>query len=201
MGAKWLSWTISKGKSLWFLFELSNKCLNHYEVWEEFPDRDNLFQKGFSHRRGIISLMKMKASVQCEKIVTMTKQYPGGGGSYKESYFQDLNAPLCTLKCPMEYRRSSLGCTLDKCDKYIFREDIKVISWRRAWQPTPVFFPGEFHAQRILVGYSPWGSIELDTTEWLTLSHECWWIALQTSDHGLNFTSSDRFSVLFYVPI
>ena len=27
----------------------------------------------------------------------------------------------------------------------------------RAWQPTPVFLPGEFHGQRSLVGYSPWG--------------------------------------------
>ena len=29
--------------------------------------------------------------------------------------------------------------------------------WRREWQPTPVFLPGEFHGQRSLVGYSPWG--------------------------------------------
>ena len=27
--------------------------------------------------------------------------------------------------------------------------------WRRKWQPTPVFLPGEFHGQRNLVGYSP----------------------------------------------
>ena len=27
--------------------------------------------------------------------------------------------------------------------------------WRRAWQPTPVFLPGESHEQRSLVGYSP----------------------------------------------
>ena len=27
--------------------------------------------------------------------------------------------------------------------------------WRRAWQPTPVFLPGEFHGQRSLVGYGP----------------------------------------------
>ena len=27
--------------------------------------------------------------------------------------------------------------------------------WRRAWLPTPVFLPGEFHGQRKLVGYSP----------------------------------------------
>ena len=29
------------------------------------------------------------------------------------------------------------------------------IRWRRAWQPTPVFLPGEPHGQRSLVGYSP----------------------------------------------
>ena len=38
-------------------------------------------------------------------------------------------------------------------------------SWRRKWQSTPVFLPGEFHGQRSLVGYSPWGCKELDTTE------------------------------------
>ena len=31
------------------------------------------------------------------------------------------------------------------------------IPWRKAWQPTPVFFPGESHGQRSLTGYSPWG--------------------------------------------
>ena len=30
-------------------------------------------------------------------------------------------------------------------------------TWRREWLPTPVFLPGEFHGQRSLVGYSPWG--------------------------------------------
>ena len=31
------------------------------------------------------------------------------------------------------------------------------IPWRRKWQPTPVFLPGESHGQRNLAGYSPWG--------------------------------------------
>ena len=44
------------------------------------------------------------------------------------------------------------------------------IPWRRKWQPTPVFLPGEFHGQRCLAGYSPWGHKELDTTGQLTLS-------------------------------
>ena len=39
------------------------------------------------------------------------------------------------------------------------------IFWRREWQPTPVFLPEELHGQRSLVGYSPWGCKESDTTE------------------------------------
>ena len=35
------------------------------------------------------------------------------------------------------------------------------------WHPTPVLLPGESHGGRSLVGYSPWGRKESDTTEWL----------------------------------
>ena len=31
------------------------------------------------------------------------------------------------------------------------------IPWRRKWQPTPVFLPGESHGKRNRLGYSPWG--------------------------------------------
>ena len=37
--------------------------------------------------------------------------------------------------------------------------------WRRQWQPTPVLLPGKSHGRRNLVGCSPWGRYELDTTE------------------------------------
>ena len=40
-----------------------------------------------------------------------------------------------------------------------------IIPWRRKWQPTPVFLPEEFCGQRSLVGCSPWGCKESDTTE------------------------------------
>ena len=51
------------------------------------------------------------------------------------------------------------------------------IPWRRKWQPTPVFLPGEFHGQRSLAGYSPWGHKESDTTEPLSMqthTHSHW---------------------------
>ena len=37
--------------------------------------------------------------------------------------------------------------------------------WRRKWQPTPVFLPGESQGQRSLVGCRLWGRTESDTTE------------------------------------
>ena len=39
------------------------------------------------------------------------------------------------------------------------------ILWRRAWQPTPAFLPGESHGQRSLAGFSPRGRTESDTME------------------------------------
>ena len=44
------------------------------------------------------------------------------------------------------------------------------ILWKREWQPTPLFLPGEFHGYRSLVGWSPWGCKESDTSEWLTFT-------------------------------
>ena len=44
-----------------------------------------------------------------------------------------------------------------ECGRSRFNPWVRKILWRRKWQPTPVFLPGESHGQRSLVGYSPWG--------------------------------------------
>ena len=44
-----------------------------------------------------------------------------------------------------------------QCKRRVFDPRIRKISWRRKWQLTPVFLPGESHGQRSLAGYSPWG--------------------------------------------
>ena len=49
-----------------------------------------------------------------------------------------------------------------------FNSQVRKIPWRRAWQPTPVFSPGESHGQSSLLGYSPWGHKESNATERLT---------------------------------
>ena len=40
-----------------------------------------------------------------------------------------------------------------------------ILLWKRQWHPTPVLLPGKSHGQRTLVGCSPWGREELDTTK------------------------------------
>ena len=50
--------------------------------------------------------------------------------------------------------------------------------WRRKWQPTPAFMPGESHGQRSLEGYRPQGSKGSYTTEVTKYKH------LHTEVHG-----------------
>ena len=59
------------------------------------------------------------------------------------------------------------------------------IPWRRKWQPTPEFLPGESHEQRSLVAYSPWGHKESDTPECMH-THAC------AHTHTLNGSKSKR---------
>ena len=56
-------------------------------------------------------------------------------------------------------------CQCRRCKRRRFHPWVGKIPWRRAWQPTSVFLPGESHGQRSLAGYGPWGCTESDTTE------------------------------------
>ena len=56
-------------------------------------------------------------------------------------------------------------CQCRRCKICGFNPWVGKIPWRRAWQPTPVFLPGESHGQQSLAGSSPWGREESDTTE------------------------------------
>ena len=55
-----------------------------------------------------------------------------------------------------------------QCRRQEFDPWVGTISWRKKWQHTPVFLPGESHGQKTLAGYGPCGGKELDTTERLT---------------------------------
>ena len=56
--------------------------------------------------------------------------------------------------------KNHLQCRRPRSDSWVEK-----VPWRRAWQPTPVFFPGESHGQRRLAGYNPEGLKDSDSTE------------------------------------
>ena len=60
------------------------------------------------------------------------------------------------------------------------------IPWRKKWQPTPVFLPGEPHGQRSLAGCSLWSCKESDMTEWLTLALFFFFFQTNASVQGLS---------------
>ena len=64
---------------------------------------------------------------------------------------------------------AAAACLL--CGRPGFDPWVGKIPWRRKWQPTPVFLPGESHGWRSLLGYSPWGRKVLDTTEQLHFTY------------------------------
>ena len=57
------------------------------------------------------------------------------------------------------------ACQYRRFKRHGFDPWVRKILCRRAWQPIPVFLPGESHGPRSLGGYGPWGCTEADTTK------------------------------------
>ena len=70
------------------------------------------------------------------------------------------------------FRRLSVKESTCQCRRHGFDPWVGKIPWRRKWQLTAVFLPGESHGQRSLGrgGHSPWGCKESDTTQQLNNS-------------------------------
>ena len=76
-----------------------------------------------------------------------------------------------------------------------FSPGVGKIPWRRKWQPTPVFLPGEFHGQSKLMCYSPWDQKESDTTSWLNNTNYC--IYMYVYIYIDSFSHSFSLSIIF----
>ena len=75
-----------------------------------------------------------------------------------------------------------------QCRRHKFNPWVRKILWRRKWQPTPVFLPGESHGQRSQAGYSLWSHKESDSTG-------------QLSTNVPSYTSHRRFSKTLWIYI
>ena len=101
-----------------------------------------------------------------------------------------LNAVNMLMCFPGGASGKELTCQCGRCKRHGFNPWLRKIPWRRAWQPTPVFLPGESHGQRSLEGCSPQslpGQTQLkrlstDTQICLCVSHTQW--AVSSSSQG-----------------
>ena len=85
--------------------------------------------------------------------------------SYIDNYLPDHQNERLPQWLGGKESASNTGATGDTgCDPCVGKTP-----WRRKWQPTPVFLPGESHGQRSLAGYSPWGSQRVEH-DWSNLA-------------------------------
>ena len=125
--------------------------------------------------RGSISLAQLKTQ---EQFVRHTSRRAGDSSLPAQSFpFHTLSyilirsSPYYWISLVLRQQSVCLKCWRSGFDPWVQK-----IPWRRKWQPTPVPLLGESHGWRSLVGYSPWGHKESDTTErlhfhFLSLSH------------------------------
>ena len=79
-----------------------------------------------------------------------------------------VSVSVCVCRLPSWLSGTSLQCRRHRIHE--FNPWVGKVPWRRARQPTRVFLPGESRGLRSLVGYSPWGCEESDTTEQLSMA-------------------------------
>ena len=82
---------------------------------------------------------------------------PGLFWTYTPGKGSSLEEPPSTLGFPGGASGKEPTCQGRRCKRRGFSPWVGKMPWRRAWQITPVFLPGDSHRQRSLADYSPWG--------------------------------------------
>ena len=102
-------------------------------------------------------------------------RHPRSPGACRVSVYNiQISPPSCIfIGLPRWLSGQEPACQYRRCKRCGFSPCVGKRPWRRTWQPAPVFFPGEFHRKRSLVGYSPWGCKESDTTEQMSTHTHC----------------------------
>ena len=104
-------------------------------------------------------------------------------------FIVQLSHPYMTTGKTIALTRETFG---GKVMSLLFNMLSRLVIWRRKWQPTLVFLPGESHGQRSLVGYSQRSRRELDTTELLNNKN---------NKVGHSFSSKDQVSFDFMAAV
>ena len=118
----------------------------------------------------------MKEGHQDHHVHTETRVWASAGAKFHLDFFVPIRPWWASLVAQTVKNLPAMQETLVRS-----QED----PWQREWLPSPVFLSGEFHGQRNLVGYSPRGHEESDTTERLTHTHALW-LNLQVCGLSIN---------------
>ena len=150
--------------ALHFLFsagQIPKRKITHAPVWKVFKLED--CGVGAQGEEEVWPLCIWCVNIHLTHLCSDTSYFQLGlrHASLEILFYSDQRVNFQFLKqsCP------ELGCL--PCGRLGFNPWVRKISCRRKWQPIPVLLPGKSHGQRNLVGYSPWGRKESDTTEWL----------------------------------
>ena len=151
------------------------------------------FQNVWSNRSWLVELLLLLSHFSrvwlCVNLWTAARQVPLFMGFFREKYWCGLPFPSpgdlpnsgikpgslmsylhwqagsLPLSFPGGAVVNNLPANAGKTQRGWFNPWAGKIPWRRAWQPTPVFLPGESHGQRSLAGYGPRDSKESIMTE------------------------------------
>ena len=108
-----------------------------------------------------------------------------------------MNPIWLALGFPMGTSGKEPVCQCRRHRRHEFDPWVGKTPWKRTWQPNPVSLPGQFHGQRSLLGYSPWGLKEADTTEGTeqARTHRVGSRVCAVNSHGLPSPHSQQLSV------
>ena len=124
--------------------------------------------------------------------------------NYLPFQFNFPRQSILSIGLPRWLSDKESACQCRRHQRCGFNPWVRKIPWRRKWQSTPVFLPGESHGQKSLVSPSPLGCKELDTTERLTFLTWKWswlahpgsgdlpWSNQPWSQSNINMASSER---------
>ena len=127
------------------------------EHWSGLPFPSPMHESEKSKRsRSVVSDSSQPHGLQPTRLLCPWDS-PGKSTGVGCHHLLHSNVELVVKNLPGGTSDKEPACQFRRCKRCRFNPWVKKIPWRRAWQPTPVFLPREFHGQRSLAGYSPGG--------------------------------------------
>ena len=117
----------------------------------------------------IESVMSSNYLILCCPLLLLPLIFPSIKVFSRDSVLCVRWSKYCSFSFSCSIRAAQWGQTKQNTwvsgEKKIYLQSTKENGWRRQWQPTPVFLPGESQGRGSLVGCRLWGCTESDTTE------------------------------------